>query len=233
MSTTEALSSPIQKPFREVFDALNQRSESEGAPMYLLGHGTSHNEPSDFFKNGLEMWHPEKGNYGDIFAMSIGLDLNDVDGTQAKLNSWPHHRTPNVVLLAVSAPGDELDELQQHFYFEGMVQHSGRTKTSLSGEEEEVTHVPPEWVLGVYDSSSGLVAMNPGFSGRRVLPEDFEKSAGDKYERHIAQAKIVAKYGLMGLVPGGMEPDKKADDIPDVTLFPEDVDLPGDDDWVW
>ncbi len=202
--------------------------------MYLLGHGTHHEVIDDFFTNGLEMINGEKGNYDDLGSVAVGLDLNDYESTVEMLSHWPHRESPNVVLLAVSSPGDELNELQQHFYFDGMIQRSGRTGL-VWGQEEEISHIPPDWVLGVYSSTSGLVTMNPTFSGKRILPADFEKSEGGRYRRHLAQAAIVAKYGVSGLLPGGMDPDKKID-VPLEDREPYSIeDLPTDlgDGWVW
>jgi hypothetical protein len=227
MSDPELQPSLVQRPVTEVFDALRERSLAERAPMHVFGHGTLQDDPENFFRDGLVMFNPIKGNYEGIDEMTLQLDLDDQPGTDALLKDWPHLHAPNVLLLAVSAPGEGLNESQKHWYFDGMIQRSGKVRETIAGQEE-ASHIPTDWVLGMYNADSGLVTLNPAFTGRQVTQEDFSNSAGGNYTHHQRMQEIVEKHGLAGLMPDGIEEitdeprpvpvsfDHDDDDLPDV-----------------
>ncbi len=186
--------------------------------MEFFGHGTAQENPEDFFSRGLEMFNGEKGGYGDLSSMVLNLDIEDAQATRAMLGEWPHHGMRNILLLAVSAPGEDLDDSQRRFYLDGLVQDSGRTKEFIGGEEE-VPHVPSEWILGMYNADSGMVTLNLAFTGRRLTPEDFEKSLGDGY--------TYSQVGRIGLTGGGLG-EGVVERIPEQVTVP-DKDAP----FVW
>lgn len=216
MSEPEILRSSSSLPLKEVFDGLNKWQEDLGVPIWLVGHGTLHEQPEDFFQRGLEMFNAIKGNYGSISDMTTPLQHDDYEGLQRTLNNWRHYDASTVVLLAGQYPSEHSDPngLPPVLWTDGLVQ------TKNDGKKD-INYIPKEWVLGMYDRDTGQTIMNPSFTGREVTAADMETSGGDRYQSMLVGRK------RMGEIAAATEYVKTH---PDEQIVPIPMPLPDDND---
>lgn len=160
----------VRLPFEQVVQDINLWKDTISDPVWVAGHGTHHNNPDDFFRDGLVMH-----DYDDVFSTVLPIDTDDTEALKNQFDHWPHLDAGRIVMLAGQMP-HRLEGLGErhskgHFWQEGHIQ-----KTERYGRE--VNHVPTDWVMGVYDRSTGMVTMNPHFTGREVTKADIDTSQG-------------------------------------------------------
>ncbi len=175
-SEQQPISGSSEQPLDQVIDDINLWIATLDQPVWIAGHGTASDNPNDFFEHGLEI----KNN--DLSSSTIPVETSDPGSLRAQLDNWPHHQSPNVVLLGAQRPHNteklgKAHEGLKSLWMDGLIQE-GPSKFIKPGRDGYF--VPTEWVLGVYNSTSGNVTLNPHFSGREVTKGDMESSAGER-----------------------------------------------------
>lgn len=171
MSEKTAESLHKTKAIADVLRELNEREVDKGNQMLVLGHGTFRS-PDDVLAYGLGMKQPDLG----TTTIPIAKDERGV----TQIQSWEHHgRVPWVIILAAEAPApdSELSGRERTYWEEGLIQPS----TIELADWGLKFMIPPEWVLGAVDTTTGETVLNPQFTGRQVTAEDMATSEGLKY----------------------------------------------------
>lgn len=138
-----------------------------GERYFWLGHGTGRSGNGiDIVKSIFEIGLRTKDN--SLFYTSVGLDTNDIDKLEIKLNNWEHCDSKKIILIRV--PIEYINIMGDTSDLDGERYGAFMVKRVESGKL--VNYVDPKFVVGCYDC------------------EKCEFESSDKFEKESTDASI-------------------------------------------
>ena len=203
----------------DIKDTLN----AEG--YFCLGHGTGRSSNSEevvksIFKTGLRT----KDN--SLFYTSIGLDTNDIEKLETRLNNWEHCESKKIILIRI--PIKYINVLGDTSDLDG--ERYGAFMLEKEENGKKINYVDPKFIVGCYDASTHEFENNDKFekSLSRETMETLEKQyklALEKTKARLERLNMIAK-------PGSNANQKES--IPEITYdktVPENFDFDDEIEW--
>lgn len=192
---------------------------------FCLGHGTGRNGNSEevvksIFEKGL------RTKENSLFYTSIGLDTDDVEKLETKLNNWEHCESKKIILIRI--PIKYINVLGDTSDLDG--ERYGAFMVKRRESEKIINYVDPKFIVGCYDANTHEFESNDKFekSLSRETMETLEKQyklALEKTKARLERLNMIAK-------PGSNENQKES--IPEITYdktVPENFDFDDEIEW--